>query len=118
MGKVGSYNEEIKQLRRFFVWNRREVSQGMIKDWQAADHDDKIDQYEFALASLLDLGTITHADLQPIMAKFRGLAGPKGYICVEEDFGEDGTVREPSARNHTSAESGLDNSKSDVNVNA
>jgi hypothetical protein len=33
LGKVGSYNEEIRQLRRFFAWNRREVSQGMIEDW-------------------------------------------------------------------------------------
>jgi hypothetical protein len=114
LGKLGSYNEEIRQLRRFFAWNRREVSQGMIEDWQASDHDDKIDQYEFALASLLDLGTITSSDLQPIMAKFRGLAGPKGYICMEEDFDQDGTGREPSAHNHTGVESGRDNSKKSV----
>jgi hypothetical protein len=114
LGKAGSYNEDVKQLRRFYAWNRREVSRGMIEDWQVNDEscggdDDKIDQYEFAIASLLDLGKISFADLQPIMKKFRGLAGPKGYISMESDFDEDGGTRREASSAHGGASEGTMN---------
>ena len=83
LGKVGSYFSEMEALRRLHAWRSREVSRGMIADWQAEEHDDKIDQYEFAIASLMDLGKITHSDLKPIMAQFRKLAGTKGSISVD-----------------------------------
>ena len=55
---------------------------GMVHDFRTAEFGNTVDQYEFAIASLLLLGTITGDDLGPIMDKFRALAGPKGYINV------------------------------------
>lgn len=54
----------------------------MIHDFNSDEFEDSVDQYEFAIASLLLLGKITKDDLGPIMDKFRALAGPRGVIDV------------------------------------
>ena len=51
---------------------------------QAEEHDDKIDQYEFALVSLLVLDKVSYDDIKPIMDKFRVLSGGNEYISIEE----------------------------------
>ena len=55
----------------------------MIKELQL--NDDKLDQYEFMVASLLLLNKIEQSDVDQIMDKFRELAGDKQYVCVEEE---------------------------------
>ena len=55
----------------------------MIKELQL--NDDKLDQYEFMVASLLLLNKIEQSDVDQIMDKFRELAGDKQYVCVEEN---------------------------------
>lgn len=54
----------------------------MVHEFRTDEFGNNVDQFEFAIASLLLLGTITREDLEPIMDKFRALAGPKGYINV------------------------------------
>jgi hypothetical protein len=84
LGKVASLQSTIEQIRRQYAWKRREVSKGLIKEMQSHEHDDSVDQYEFAIASLLTLGTISASDLAPIMDKYRQLAGDSGYIQISE----------------------------------
>ncbi|GAX13327.1 hypothetical protein FisN_17Hh268 [Fistulifera solaris] len=84
LGRLGSLSREIGAVRRQYAWDRREVSEGLIIDMQAEEHDDKIDQYEFALASLLVLQKVTYDDIKPIMDKFRVLAGNNDYISIED----------------------------------
>jgi hypothetical protein len=84
LGKVASLQSEIDHIRRQYAWKRREVSKGLIKEMQSHEHDDSIDQYEFAIASLLTLGTISASDLAPIMDKYREMAGDSGYIDISE----------------------------------
>lgn len=74
---------EIADRRNYFAWRRREVSKHMIKELQI--NDDKLDQYEFMVASLLLLNKIEQSDVDQIMDKFRELAGDKQYVCVEEE---------------------------------
>jgi hypothetical protein len=83
LGRLGGLGEEITQARRHHAWERREVSKGLLHDFRTDDEDDSIDQYEFAIASLLILGTISADDLVPIMDRFRKLSGPTGYIDME-----------------------------------
>ena len=45
---------------------------------------DKVDQYEFLLASLVQLGKISSEDVIPIMDKYRTLVGDDGYIAVND----------------------------------
>lgn len=52
----------------------------MVHDFRTDEFGEIVDQYEFAIASLLHLEKISGDDLEPIMDKFRALAGPKGYI--------------------------------------
>lgn len=86
LGKLASLRTTIEQIRRRCAWERREVSKEMLKDMQSHDSgsDDRIDQYEFAIASLLTLGTVSASDLEPIMEKYRQLAGDTGYIEISE----------------------------------
>ena len=84
LGKVASLQSEIEQTRRRYAWKRREVSKGLIKEMQSHEHDESVDQYEYAIASLLTLGTISASDLAPIMDKYRQLAGDSGYIQISE----------------------------------
>jgi hypothetical protein len=89
LGRLGSLGEEITLAKRHHAWERREVSKGLLHDFRTDDEDDSIDQYEFAIASLLILGTITSDDLVPIMDRFRKLAGTNGYIAMEAVAGVD-----------------------------
>jgi hypothetical protein len=82
LGRIAALPDKITRVRAEYAWERREVSKGMIEDWQAADHDDKIDQYEFMVASLLVLGKIDSDDVKLVMDKFRALADPNGYISL------------------------------------
>jgi hypothetical protein len=84
LGKLGSLKQELSKIRRRHAWDRRRVTKRFIDELQSYDHDDKVDQYEFLVASLLSLGKIDSDDIRPIMNKFRDLAGDKGYISVED----------------------------------
>ena len=80
-----------------YAWDRREVCKGMLEDMQADEHDDKIDQYEFVVASLLSLNKISSDDIKPIMDKFKALAGPKNYISIEDQKAEEQDVTQLSS---------------------
>jgi len=57
---------------------------------------DTIDQYEYAIASLLVLGKIRKSDLEPIMDKFYAVCHPadqKIHVVPETDVDESNTVK-------------------------
>lgn len=86
---VSSLTTELQDLRRYYAWKRREVSKQLILDMKGTerceDGDDRIDQYEFMVGSLLMLNKIRDSDVEQIMDKFRDLAGNKGYIIFDDD---------------------------------
>lgn len=84
LGGLASLKDEINDMKAFEAWNRRELSRGLVDELQPYHHDDKIDQYEFFVASLVILGKISTDDAVPIMNKFRSLACKEGFIKVEE----------------------------------
>jgi hypothetical protein len=84
LGKLGSLKQELSEVRRRHAWDNRRVTRRFVDELQAYDHDDKADQYEFLVASLLSLGKISSTDIAPIMDKFRALAGDKGYIAADD----------------------------------
>ena len=88
LGKLATLKEDLSDLRRHHAWNRRKVTKRYIEETQAYQHDDKVDQYEFLVASLITLGKISSEDVTPVMDKFRELAGDKGYICMVGDTEE------------------------------
>jgi hypothetical protein len=72
----------------------------MVKELQL--NDDKLDQYEFVLASLLLLNKVEKGDIEQIMDKFRELAGDKGFIEVTDKDEDEGDVNvELEARGST-----------------
>lgn len=94
LGKLGVLRDELAEARKRHAWDRRQVSKRMVDEMQAYNHDDKVDQYEFLVASLVSLGTLSlENDIRPVMDKFRTHAGAKGYIAVddevEDDFGDE-----------------------------
>lgn len=95
LGSLASLKSELDEIRIYYAWSRREVSKGMIEDMQAYEHDDKIDQYEFVVASLLTLEKISSADLEPIMARFKSLDKTgTGVISMEDAEARAESVRE------------------------
>eukprot|EP00977_Amphora_coffeiformis_P013140 scaffold3400_cov169-Amphora_coffeaeformis.AAC.4 len=57
---------------------------------------DTIDQYEYAIASLLVLGKIRQSDLEPIMDKFYAVCHPtdgKIHVVSETNVDESNTVK-------------------------
>lgn len=82
LGHLGTLSQEISEIKCNHVWDHQEVSAGMIHDFRSDEFDDTVDQYEFAIASLVLLGKISSEDLEPIMDKYRGLCGPEGLIDV------------------------------------
>ena len=64
---------------------------------QAYSHDDKVDEYEFLVSSLVLLGKVSSDDIRPIMHKFRSIAGEKGYIGMDDAAKTEHTSREPDA---------------------
>lgn len=85
LGGLASLKDEIHEIKAYAAWDRRELSKGLIDELQPYDHDDKIDQYEFVLASLVTLGKVGYSDVVPIMDKFRSLAGDDGFITAESE---------------------------------
>jgi len=73
---------QIDEIRRRAAWSRREVSKAMIDEMQGGTDDDAIDQFEFTVASLLQLGKIDADDVRMIMVKFRELCDGDGYIRI------------------------------------
>lgn len=98
-GRLGSLKEELSEMKQFHAWDTRPVTPRFIDEFQAYDHDDKVDQYEFVVASLVMLGKIDSDDIGPIMEKFKTLAGAKDYISVREDI-VDETMGSPDSDNH------------------
>lgn len=89
LGKIGSLKEELDTIRRQHAWDRRPITRRMIDEMQAYDHDDKVDQYEFLVSSLISLGYLDSERIQPIMDKFRSYAGEKGFISAEDHIDDD-----------------------------
>ena len=89
LGKLGSLRSELAEVSREHAWSRRKVTKRLIDEMQAYDHDDKVDQYEFLVSSLITLGKISSDDIRPIMAKFKGMAGSKGYISIDDPVEEE-----------------------------
>jgi len=82
LGKLANLKAEVDNIRRMCAWEQREVSKEMMKTDQS-DDDGQIDQYEFVVASLLNLEKINSEDIRVIMGKFRKLAqsqGDQGFI--------------------------------------
>jgi len=83
-GSLAGLADEINDHRRYYAWKRREISKMMVDELQI--NDDKLDQYEFVLGSLLLLQKVNTNDVTQIMEKFHELAGDKNHICVSEEF--------------------------------
>jgi hypothetical protein len=84
-GSMTDLGNEVEEMRKFFAWKRREVSKILIEDMEGTEGgDERIDQYEFMVGSLLMLNKITTNDVEQIMDKFRELSGEKGYIAMEQ----------------------------------
>lgn len=89
LGKLASLKVDLAEVRREHAWSRRKVTKRLIDEMQAYDHDDKVDQYEFLVASLVTLGKVSSDDIRPVMEKFKKMAGPKGFISINDVVGED-----------------------------
>ena len=88
---TANLKSELNAIRRLYAWKRREVSKRLIEDMKGGNSmDNKIDQYEFMVGSLLTLNKIQPSDVSQIMDQFRELAGEKGYIMYSDaaDLGE------------------------------
>ena len=84
-GSMSELGSEVDDMRRFFAWKRREVSKILIEDMEGAEGgDQRIDQYEFMVGSLLMLDKLQYSDIEQIMDKYRELSGKKGYISLEQ----------------------------------
>jgi Ion channel len=97
LGKLSNLKSDMEDIRRLYAWNEREVSKEMIQSDQADNKDPHVDQYEFVVASLLNLGKINSSDIKPIMDKFRKLAvtqGDNGYIDLGLTSGGTGQTSE------------------------
>lgn len=89
LGKLGELKSELEELRRRHAWESRKVTKRFIREMQADETDDKVDQYEFLVASLLNLNKLSYEDVVPIMDKFRELAKGRDYISVAHDAEDD-----------------------------
>jgi len=83
LGGLASLKDEVNDMKAFEAWNRREASKGLIDELQPYHRDDKIDQYEFFVASMVILGKVSYDDVVPVMDKYRSLAGAEGFIQVD-----------------------------------
>mmetsp|Transcript_18850 Transcript_18850/g.27105 ORF Transcript_18850/g.27105 Transcript_18850/m.27105 type:complete len:202 (+) Transcript_18850:1-606(+) len=80
LGGLAALKDEIAGIISHTAWSRRKVSRGLIDELQPYEHDGRIDQYEWAIASLMILGKVKYEELVPIMDKFRELAADSGFI--------------------------------------
>lgn len=85
LGRLRDLSDELSRLQREHAWQRSKVTKRYIEETQVNKQDDKVDQYEFLVASMLTLGKVNSSDVRQIMDKFRDLAGDKGYISIERD---------------------------------
>lgn len=86
LGRFGTMKDELEEIRRYHAWERREINKHMMHYLASTEDPTRVDQYEFVIASLMNLGKIKVSDVEPIMDKFRTLAknsGHSGYIKVE-----------------------------------
>ena len=82
---LANLHVELNDTRRLHAWKRREVSKRLIEDMKGGNSiDDKIDQYEFMIGSLLVLNKIQKSDVAQIMDQFRQLADGTGYIVYSD----------------------------------
>lgn len=103
-GAAAGLKDEVADMRRYYAWKRREVSKQLIDDMQGSSADEKVDQYEFMVASLLMLNKINGSDVEKIMDKYRELAGDKGFILAEDLVQEGVKNAERDDQNPTAAE--------------
>lgn len=82
LGGLVSLRSELEEVRIKTAWGRREVSRGLIEEMQPDDNNGSIDQYEFLVASLLQLQTISSADIE-----VRILLFPLYIVCCNK-FGD------------------------------
>lgn len=83
LGSFAGLREEIDEYQRFYTWKRRELSKMLVNELQV--DDDKLDQHEFVIGSLLILQKVSTNDIEQIMEKFRNLAGDnKTYISLDD----------------------------------
>lgn len=84
LGKAASLTDELNKLFKRFAWERQEATKAMLYMMRSHDEDRSIDQFEFAIGSLLLLGIISSEDLEPVMDRFRALANGDGLIVAED----------------------------------
>lgn len=90
LGILASLGTDVNDMRRKAAWERRSISQAMINEIDA-DGDGQIDEYEYVIASLVQLRTVELGDVTEIMDKFRKLAkGGKTLHIGLQDNNEDG----------------------------
>jgi hypothetical protein len=64
LGGLASLRGDIREVRRNTAWERRNVSRSLIDEMQPEENDARIDQYEFLVASLLQLRKISSEDVE------------------------------------------------------
>jgi len=87
LGRLSNLRDDVEKIRRYHAFERREVNKNMMHFLASTDDPSKVDQYEFVIASLLNLEKVNYDDIAPIMDKFRNLArhgGHSGYIHVDD----------------------------------
>uniref|UniRef100_A0A7S4KC64 Potassium channel domain-containing protein n=1 Tax=Odontella aurita TaxID=265563 RepID=A0A7S4KC64_9STRA len=85
LGKLGSLRDELSQMKREYAWERRETDRAMVEQMQGgAEHDGRVDQYEFVLASLLMMNKIDASEVTSIMDKYRDLVSDSGFIELDD----------------------------------
>lgn len=96
LGRLGGLKSTLEEQRRFHAWEKLDVNKHMMYYFSGSDNPVKVDQYEFVLASLLNLGKISPADIEPITDKFKLLvkdSGHDSYIRIS-DVPEEGVLSE------------------------
>jgi len=73
LGILASLGGDVDHMRRKAAWSRRGISQALITEIDA-DGDGEIDEYEYVIASLVQLRTVELGDVTEIMDKFRKLS--------------------------------------------
>lgn len=84
LGILASIDDDVNAMRRLAAWERRDVSQAMIIEIDA-DGDGEIDEYEYVVASLVQLRKVDMDDVASIMHKFRKLSKGKDKIVHNVD---------------------------------
>jgi hypothetical protein len=74
LGGLASLRGDIEEVRRKTAWERRKVSRSLIDEMQPEENDARIDQYEFLVASLLQLRKISSEDVEVSRRSLRASA--------------------------------------------